>query len=103
LIRQISNRHFPAGNPIANAIVVIVGIITIAAFIVLGIVAAVALAGVVLVLAAVLGIRMWWLGRKMPLQARTASRRGQSEPGDNTVIEGEFEIVSADPDENRPD
>ncbi len=103
MIRQTSNRHISAGNPIANVLVVIVGMLTIGAFIVLGVVAAVALGGVVMVLAAVLGIRMWWLGRKMPIHMRTASRRGQSEPGDNAVIEGEFQDISADQDENRPD
>ncbi len=84
-------------------LVVIVGLLTIGAVIVLGVVAAVALGGVVMVLAAVLGIRMWWLGRKMPIHMRTASRRGQSEPGDNAVIEGEFQVVSTDQDEIRPD
>ena len=103
MIRQTSNRHISAGNPIANVLVVIVGMLTIGAFIVLGVVAAVALGGVVMVLAAVLGIRMWWLGRKMPIHARTASRRGQSESGDNAVIEGEFHVVSTDQDEIRPD
>jgi len=103
LIRQTSNRHISAGNPIANVLVVIVGVLTIGAFIVLGVVAAVVLGGVVLVLAAVLGIRMWWFGRKIPIHARTASRRGQSKPGDNAVIEGEFQDISADQDENRPD
>lgn len=103
MIRQTSSRHLSAGNPIANVLVVIVGVLAIGAFIVLGVVAAVALGGVVLVLAAVLGIRMWWLGRKMPIHGRTASMRGQSEPGDNAVIEGEFQVVSADKDEHRPD
>ena len=84
-------------------LVVIVGMLTIGAFIVLGVVAAVALFGVVMVLAAVLGIRMWWLGRKMPIHMRSASRRGQSEPSDNAVIEGEFQVVSTDQDEIRPD
>ncbi len=103
MIRQTSNRHISAGNPIANVLVVIVGVLAIGAFIVLGVVAAVTLGGVVLVLAAVLGIRMWWLGRRIPIHGRTASMRGQSEPGDNAVIEGEFQVVSADKDEHRPD
>jgi hypothetical protein len=95
LNHQSSNRQISPGNPIANVIVVIVGMLTIGAFIVLGVVAAVALGGVVLVLAAILGIRMWWLGRKMPKQ--------RSAPVDTTVIEGEFQVVSSDQDENRPD
>ena len=77
--------------------------LTIGAFIVLGVVAAVALGGVVLVLAAILGIRMWWLGRKIPKQHRTPSDQQRSGPADTTVIEGEFQVVATDQDENRPD
>ncbi len=100
---QSSNRQISPGNPIANVIVVIVGMLTIGAFIVLGVFAAVALSGVVLVLAAILGIRMWWLGRKMPKQHSTPSGQRHSAPADSTVIEGEFQIVATDKDENRPD
>ncbi len=103
MIRHTSNRHISAGNPIANALVVIVGVLTIAAFIVLGFFAAVALAGVILVMAAVLGIRLWWLGRKLPKQAQSTSGRRQSRPAANTVIEGEYQVVTADHDEKRPD
>ena len=101
--RHSTNRYISAGNPIANVLVVIVGLLTIGAFIVLGVVAAVALGGVVLVMAAVLGIRMWWLGRKLPKQGQSANPRGQSGSAANTVIEGEFQVVSADKDEDRPD
>jgi len=103
LNRQTTNRHISAGNPIANVLVVIVGMLTIGAFIVLGVVAAVAMGGIVLVLAAILGVRMWWLGRKMPKQNRTANSQRHSDPADPTVIEGEFQDVSADQDQNRPD
>ncbi len=101
--RQSTNRHVSAGNPIANVLVVIVGMLTIGAFVVLGVVAAVAISGIVLVLAAILGVRMWWLGRKLPRQHRTTSSQRRSDPADPTVIEGEFQDVSADQDQNRPD
>ena len=101
--RYTTNRHISAGNPIANVLVVIVGMLTIGAFIVLGVVAAVAMGGVVLMLAAIVGIRMWWLGRKMPRQHRTTTSQRHSHRADVTVIEGEFQDVSADQDENRPD
>jgi len=97
------NRHFPAGNPLANVLVVIVGALVIAAAVVLGVVAFVALGGIILVLAAVLGIRMWWLGRKLPKHGAAAGWRGRSGPGENTVIEGECRVVSEDRDEDRPD
>ena len=99
------NRHFPAGNPLANVLVVIVGALVIGTTVVLGVVAFVALGGIILVLAAVLGVRMWWLGRKLPRHSRAASRRGRSGSGDNnnTVIEGEYREVSVGPDEDQPD
>lgn len=97
------NRHFPAGNPLANVLVVIVGALVIGAAVVLGVVAFVALGGIVLMLAAVLGIRMWWLGRKLPKHGAAAGLRGQAGRGENTVIEGECRVVSEDRDEDRPD
>ena len=84
-------------------LVVIVGALVIAATVVLGVVAFVALGGIILVLAAVLGVRMWWLGRKLPKHSAAAGWRGQAEPGENTVIEGECRVVSEDRDEDRPD
>ena len=84
-------------------IVVIVGALAIGAFIVLGVVAAVALGGILLVLAAILGIRLWWLERKRPRDSGPANGRGSSKPGDKTVIEGEYRVVSVDRDKNRPD
>jgi hypothetical protein len=101
LIRH--NRHFPVGNPLANVLVVIVGALVIGATIVLGVVAFVALSGIILVLAAVLGIRMWWLGRKLPKHSGAASERGRSGLGERTVIEGECRVVSVHQDEDRPD
>ena len=101
--RHTPYRHISTGNPIANVLVVIVGVLTIGAFIVLGVFAAVALSGVVLLMAAILGIRMWWLGRKLPAQRQTAPTRRQTGATDNNVIEGDFEVISADKDENRPD
>ena len=103
MIRQNSNRHLSAGNPIANALVVIVGALVIGASIILGVVAFVAIGGILLVLAAVLGIRMWWFERKLPKQARPARPQSQSRPADSTVIEGEFKVVSAERQEDRPD
>ncbi len=103
MIRQNSNRHLSTGNPIANALVVIVGALVIGASIVLGVVAFVAIGGILLVLAAVLGIRKWWLERKLPKHARSARPQSQSEPSDGTVIEGEFQVVSADRQKDRTD
>ena len=77
-----SNQGFPAGNPIANAIVIIVGALAIGASLVLGFFAFVVLASLLIVFAAIIGIRVWWFRFKM-----RKSGRG------NGVIEGEYRVV----------
>jgi Flp pilus assembly protein TadB len=101
LIRQTTNRPISTGNPIANIIVIIVGAVVIGAFIVLGVVAAVAISGILVVMATILGIRLWWLDRKSGKKGRNKSAQRQAGPGDSAVIEGEFQVVSPDEDENR--
>lgn len=98
-----SNRQFPASNPLANVIVVIIGALVIGASIILGVFAFVALSGIILVLAAILGVRVWWLGRKRTRYMGTVNPGRESAPGDNTVIEGEFHVVSAHRDKSRQD
>ena len=86
-----ANRGFPAGNPIANAIVIIVGTLAIAASIVVGFVAFVVLASALIVFAAVVGIRLWWFNRRNKVKP-AAARRGGSQPGQAT-IEGEYRVL----------
>jgi len=89
---------FPAGNPIANVLVVIAGALVIGASIVLGFFAFIALSGIVLVTAAIVGVRVWWLKRKMqPGEPMGNARRKPEKPGG--VIEGEYKVVSKDQDE----
>jgi hypothetical protein len=98
MIRHSSRSGIPAGNPIANILVVIVGILTIAASIVLGFFAFLALGAIVLVTAAAIGLRAWWLNYKLGRQGSAkqgAARRG-GPPG---VIEGEYRVISRDRDE----
>jgi hypothetical protein len=78
------------GNPLANALVVVVGAIVITVSLVLGFFAFLALSAVVLIAAAVIGIRVWWAQRKMPKNAEpVASAEGE-------YIEGEFHVVKKD-------
>lgn len=84
-------RGIPAGNPIANALVVIVGALVIGASIVLGFVAFVILGSILLVLGAVIGLRVWWLNRKLRGSMRAATQQdGRHESG---VIEGEYTVI----------
>ncbi len=91
--QQFSNRSFPAGNPIANALVVIAGVIVIGLSLVVGFVMFVALGSLLLVLGAIVGIRVWWLNRRLRKQTgqpEAATRHYES----IEVIEGEFRDVS---------
>ena len=82
------NRGFPAGNPIANIFVIVVGALAIGVSVVLGFFAFIVLGSVVAVLAAVVGLRLWWLNRKL---------RGRRPPDSTSgVIEGEYRVVDED-------
>jgi len=78
---------FPAGNPIANLLVIIGGALAIGVSIVLGFFAFVALGGIIL-----------WFKRK--LQQRSAiDDAGHGPKSPNGVIEGEYRVVSKDREE----
>jgi hypothetical protein len=99
-LRQYSTRSgFPAGNPIANVLVIIAGALVIGASIVLGFFAFVVLSAVVLVSAAVIGLRVWWLNRKIERgQARNGPSKGRAASAG--VIEGEYKVVVKERDES---
>ncbi len=94
-----SNRGLPAGNPIANALVIIVGALAIGASIVLGFVAFVVLSSIVLIFAAIVGIRLWWFNRKFRKAGGPGAPGGHGENQSIGVIEGEFRVVDDDRDE----
>ncbi len=86
-------RGFPAGNPIANALVIVVGALAIAASIVVGFLAFVILASLLIVFSAIVGIRLWWFRRKMRKANDAAEEGGDSGPRVHRIIEGEYHIV----------
>ena len=91
--------NFPAGNPFANILVVIAGALVIGASIVLGFFAFIALSGIVLVTAAVVGVRVWWLKRKIQRQGAPMDAAARKQTSTAGVIEGEYRVVSKDRDE----
>ena len=98
MTQQFRHRQFPAGNPLANALVVIVGAVVIGVSFVLGLVAFVALATAVLVMAAIIGVRVWWLKRKLGArQKNPINQKGKSATGSD-IIEGEFRVIGPDKD-----
>ena len=94
-----SHRGLPAGNPIANIFVILVGALAIGVSVVLGFVAFVVLGSVIAVLAAVIGLRLWWFNRKLKQQGQNVPTGGPVEPGG--FIEGEYRIVEDDDDNAR--
>ena len=98
------NRQFPAGHPLANVLVVIVGALAIGLSVILGVVAFIVLGTVVLVLAAIIGVRLWWLNRKVQIKQRPHRAQGSSaqQRSGVEVIEGEFQVVSEDNESGRP-
>jgi uncharacterized membrane protein len=88
------NQGLPAGNPIANALVVFVGALAIGVSVVLGFLAFVVLACIVVVLGAIIGLRVWWLNRKLARGARASRQTRKDDHGG--VIEGEYHVVKRD-------
>ena len=99
--QDFRHRQFPAGNPLANALVVVVGAVVIGVSFVLGVVALVALAAALLVFGAIIAVRVWWFNRRAT--ARQKSQRNQTDQSENgrQVIEGEFRVVEAERVEDR--
>ena len=89
-----ANRGFPAGNPIANVFVIVVGALVISASIVLGFFAFVIVGCIVLIMAAIIGVRVWWFKRQLRGQMPHASTNNSTETGG--VIEGEYQVVAED-------
>lgn len=95
-----TNRNLPAGNPIANAVVIVVGIVAILASIVVGFFAALVLGAALLVLAAFIGIRVWWLRRKMSGPGMASRPGSASQRAGSETIEGEYRIVIDERDDS---
>jgi hypothetical protein len=95
LNRRIRYSRVQAGNPVINAVVAVAGALVIGAALVFGFFAFIFLASVVLVLVAIVGFRLWWVGRKLR-KSFEAAVRGNTDNGESTeVIEGEYHVVSS--------
>lgn len=97
--RRISFSGVPAGNPLVNALMVVVGIIAMGAMVVLGIVAFLVVASILVVLAGIVGLRLWWIGRKLRKSSGDTGGRFRAE----RVIEGEYRRVPTGSESKRHD
>jgi len=95
-------RPFPAGNPLANALVVIAGIIVISLSLALGFVVFIGITGFLLVTAALVGLRNWWSGRRFPTDGGKERGGDTREVGRHYVIEGQYREVRP-PGDDRDD
>jgi uncharacterized membrane protein YphA (DoxX/SURF4 family) len=93
LNQQFRQRQFPAGNPLANALVVIVGIIVISLSLALGVFVFLAVSGFVLVMAVAMSIRNWWFRRKMAGKPAQSRQQRPSQPASRQIIEGEYQRI----------
>lgn len=103
LNQPFRHRRIPAGNPLANVLVVIVGILVISLSLALGFVVFVAVASFVLIMAAIMSVRGWWLARRGVAPTGTSERGTGGRKPPQQVIEGEYTEVQPRDDrhENR--
>jgi uncharacterized membrane protein YphA (DoxX/SURF4 family) len=98
LNQQFKHRQFPAGNPLANVLVIVVGVIVIGVSFVLGVFAFVALLAAAIVMAAIIGVRVWWLNRKLGTRQKSHVNQKRGSASGSEIIEGEFRVVGPDKD-----
>ncbi len=99
--QQFRNKQSPTGNPLANLLVVVVGIIVISVSLALGFVVFVGIAGFMLVMAAIVTVRIWWAKRRFGAQKTSEPEQASKSSASNRVIEGEFTDVSPSEEKDR--
>jgi hypothetical protein len=86
---------FQGGNPLANLLVIVMGAVFIGISVLVSVFAFALLGAVILLTAAVIGLRVWWLNRRLGRKTTgTGGRRGDARRPD--VIEGEYRVVRRD-------
>lgn len=91
--QQFRHRQFPAGNPLANVLVIIAGIVIISLSLALGFFVFLAVSAFVLAMAAAMGIRNWWLRRRFGQGRRPGGQVRTETRVERRIIEGEYQEV----------
>jgi membrane protein implicated in regulation of membrane protease activity len=89
--RQFSFK--PSGNPLVQALSVIVFGVLLVGAIIMGAFVLAALVGVGLIAFAVLAVRVWWFRRKLRNRAPSEASRG---PQGERLIEAEYEVLDVE-------
>ena len=82
----------PTGNPFANLLVIIAGVLLIGVSIVVSVFAFAVLGAVILVAAALIGLRIWWVNRRLGRKLNWSTGRSDRVRRPD-VIEGEYREV----------
>jgi len=77
---------FPTTNPFVNGLIVVLGFLALGAAMLLGLVVLAVFLVSLFVLAGVVGLRLWWLRRKL-------GKRQDAQGARSGVIEGEYRVV----------
>ena len=101
LNQYFRNKQLPTGNPLANLLVVMVGIIVISVSLALGFVVFVGIAGFMLVMAAIVTVRVWWAKHRFGAKKTAEPDHASKRPPKIRVIEGEFTEVDTAKDNER--
>jgi len=99
-MNQRYQRGFPKGNPLSNALVLVAGALAMAASLVLGFFVFMILAGAFLLLAVVVGVRLWWFRRQVAKAQGAAGKTGG--PATGSMIEGEYREVVREEQREKP-
>ena len=91
--QQFRYRQFPAGNPLANILVILAGILVISLALTVGFFVFLGMAGFVLFMGIVMSVRGWWYRRKFG-RSRAEETTGETRVREtHQIIEGEYHEV----------
>lgn len=97
MTRRIEFRGGPPDNPLLHALALVGGALLFAALVLFSLLEFLVVASLIAVLAAVVGLRVWWQRRRAAGRAESGEPPGAS----GQVIEGEYRRVSPDPEGRR--
>ena len=101
--QHFRQRPFQPGNPLANILVVIAGIVVISLSLTLGFFIFLGVATFLVITAAIVGVRNWWFRRTLNAKGAANRRRQTGNPETRQIIEGEFrEIRGVHEDRDKP-